>query len=129
TPDQRERAILAACPAGSALGGLTAARRLGLERSTPDRPYVVLPAGAKAPDLDATSHWSTMLDSRDVLVHREPRMTTLERSIVDAASWSDSKARARVLVLAAFQQRLTVVRRMRDALSRRGPCRHRAVII
>lgn len=129
TPDQRERAILAACPAGSALGGLTAARRLGLERFTPDRVYVVLPAGATAPDLDATFHWSTMLDSRDVLVHREPRMTTLERSIVDAASWSDSKARARVLVLAAFQQRLTVVRRMRDALSRRGPCRHRAVII
>jgi len=129
TQDQLERAILAACPAGSALGGLTAARRLGLQGFAPDRVQVVLPAGAKEPDIDAVFHWSTMLDSRDVLVNREPRMTTLERSVVDAASWSESKARARVLVLAAFQQRLTSVRRMRDALSRRGPCRHRAVVI
>jgi len=129
TQDQLERVVLAASPAGSALGGLTAARRLGLQGFATDRVHVVLPAGSKAPDVDAVFHWSTMLDSRDVLVNREPRTTTLERSIVDAASWSDSKARARVLVLAAFQQRLTSVRRMRDALSRRGPCRHRAVII
>lgn len=127
--DQYERAVLAACPAGAALAGPTAARRLGLQGFEPDRVHVVLPAGSKEPDIDAVFHWSTMLDSRDVLVNREPRVTTLERSVVDAASWSESKARARVLVLAAFQQRLTSVRRMRDALSRRGPCRHRAVII
>lgn len=129
TRDQLERAILAACPAGSALAGPTAAHRLGFQGFAPERVHVVLPAGAKEPDIDAVFHWSTMLDSRDVLLNREPRMTTLERSIVDAASWSVSKARARVLVLAAFQQRLTSVRRMRDALSRRGPCRHRAVVI
>ncbi len=129
TQDQHERVALAASPTGSALGGLTAARRLGFQGFADDRIHIVLPAGAKAPDLDAVFHWSTMLDARDVLVNRHPRMTTLERSIVDAAAWSESKARARVLVLAAFQQRLTSVRRMRDALSRRGPCRHRAVII
>ncbi|WP_146826172.1 hypothetical protein [Aeromicrobium flavum] len=128
TQDQLERVVLAASPAGSALGGLTAARRLGFTDFPPDRVHVVLPAGSKAPDLDAVFHWSTMLDSRDVM-DREPRVTTLERSIVDAASWSESKSRARLLVLAAFQQRLTVLRRMRDALSRRGPCRYRAVII
>ena len=129
SPDQHERAILAACPPGSALGGLTAARRLGFADFPPDRVHVVLPSGSKEPDLDAVFHWSTMLDGRDVLEHREPRLTTLERSIVDAASWSESKSRARLLVLAAFQQRLTLVSRMRDALSRRGPCRHRGVII
>lgn len=60
---------------------------------------------------------------------RSPRLTTLERSIVDAASWATTKQRARVLVIAAFQQRLTNVARMRDALSRRGPCKHRSLIV
>ena len=128
TQDQLERAVLAACPKGSALGGLTAARRLGFTDFAPEHVHVVLPAGSKEPDLDAVFHWSTMLDSRDVM-NREPRVTTPQRSVVDTASWSESKSRARLLILAAFQQRLTLVRRMRDALSRRAPCRHRALII
>lgn len=128
TPDQRERVALAASPSGSALGGLTAAARLGLKGFEPRAVHVVLPAGAKRPSVEAVVHWSTMLDPRDVLP-RTPRITTLERSIVDAASWSDSILRARVLVIAAFQQKLTTIARMRDALSRRGPCRHRGVII
>ncbi|MFH7324030.1 DUF559 domain-containing protein [Aeromicrobium sp. JJY06] len=128
TPDQRERVALAASPVGSALAGLTAASRLGLKGFEPHAIHLVLPAGAKRPSVEAVVHWSTMLDSRDVLP-RSPRVTTLERSVVDAASWSDSILRARVLVIAAFQQKLTSIARMRDALSRRGPCRHRGVII
>lgn len=128
TDDQRERVVLAACPPGSALAGLTAAARLGLRGFEPAEIHVVLPAGAKRPAPAAIVHWSTRLGPEDVL-QRRPRTTTLERSVVDAASWATSKEQARAIVIAAFQQRLTNVRRMRDALSRRGPCRHRAVII
>ncbi|MET0468354.1 MAG: hypothetical protein ABWZ87_06405, partial [Aeromicrobium sp.] len=129
TPDQRERVVLAACPPGSALAGLTAATRLGLRGFEPTEVHIVLPSGAKRPAPDAVVHWSTMLGPEDVPVHRSLRTTSLERSVIDAASWAPTKQAARVLVIAAFQQRLTNVRRMRDALSRRGPCRHRAVII
>lgn len=127
TLDQRERVVLAACPPGSALAGLTAATRLGLRGFEPAEVHVVLPAGAKRPAARAVVHWSTMLDE-DVLGQRSPRMTTLERSVVDAASWAGAKEQSRVIVLAAFQQRLTNDRRMFGALSRRGPCRHRALI-
>jgi hypothetical protein len=128
TSDQRERVVLAASPPGSALAGLTAATRQGLRGFECAMVHVVLPSGARRPASDAAVHWSTMLGPQDVL-GRVPRMTTLERSVVDAASWSATKEQARAIVIAAFQQRLTNVRRMRDALSRRGPCRHRAVII
>lgn len=128
TDDQHERVVLAACPPGSALAGLSAAIRLGLRGFDAQGVHVVLPSGARRPAPDAVVHWSTMLGPEDVL-DRTPRTTTLERSIVDAASWAASKEQARALVIAAFQQRLTNVRRMRDALSRRGPCRFRAVII
>ncbi|MBA4608728.1 MULTISPECIES: hypothetical protein [Aeromicrobium] len=129
TAEQRERAVLAACPTSSALAGLTAATRLGLRGFEPTEVHVVLPAGAKRPSADAVVHWSTMLGREDVPDHRLPRTTSLERSVIDAASWAATKQAARMLVIAAFQQRLTNVRRMRDALSRRGPCRHRAVIV
>lgn len=128
TRDQRERVVLASCPPGSALAGLTAATRLGLHGFETDRIHVVLPSGARRPAAEAVVRWSTMLGTVDVL-DRSPRTTSLERSVVDAASWATSKEQARAIVIAAFQQRLTNVRRMRDALSRRGPCRFRAVII
>lgn len=128
TPAQREAVALASCPPGSALAGLTAARHGGLRGFAPERIEVVVPGGAKRPAGDLIVHWSTRLDDVDVPAHRAPRRTSLERSVLDAASWTDSPRRARVLVIAAFQQRLTSVRRMREALSRRGPCRHRALI-
>lgn len=128
TPDQQERVVLAACPAGSAFAGLTAARRGGLQGFAPPRVSVVLPPGGERPPGDIEVHRSSELSSADVPSHLTPRRTTLERSVLDAASWSDHQRRARVLVIAAFQQRLTNVRRMREALSRRGPCRHRALI-
>ena len=52
----------------------------------------------------------------------------MARSIVDAASERVAPRRARVLVLAAVQQRLTTPPSLWDALSRRGRCRNRAII-
>ncbi len=127
TREQRELVALAASPPGSALAGLTAAARLGLRGFETDDIHVVLPSGARSPAGDLVVHWSTMLGPQDVM-SRSPRVTTLERSVIDSASWTTSKARARVLVIAAVQQRLTNPRRLRDALSRRGPCRHRSLI-
>lgn len=127
TPDQLERAWLAASPAGSALAGLTAARRWGLRGFDPERVSIVLPEGGRRPPGDLELHWSTQLGPDDVPPN-EPRRTSLERSIVDAASWAATPRRARALVIAAFQQRLTSVRRMRQVLERRGNCKRKALI-
>lgn len=127
TTEQLERAWLAASPPRSALAGLTAARRWGLKGFDPDRISIVLPEGGRRPPGPLELHWSTQLGPDDV-PPREPRRTSLERSIIDAASWAPSPRRARVIVIAAFQQRLTNVRRMRLALERRGNCKHRALV-
>ncbi|WP_286931269.1 MULTISPECIES: hypothetical protein [Aeromicrobium] len=128
TSDQLERAWLAASPSRSALAGLTAARRWGLKGFDAERISIVLPEGGRRPHGDIELHWSTQLDGVDVPPN-EPRRTTLERSIVDAASWAATPRRARALVIAAFQQRLTSVVRMRRVLERRGNCRHKSLII
>ncbi len=128
TQDQVERVALAASPTGAALAGLTAARRWGLKGFDPEQVTVVLPAGARGTPGELEVHWSHELSALDVPPHREPRRTTLERSVLDAASWCEAERRARAIVIAVFQQGLTNVRRMRQALERRGTCRHRALI-
>lgn len=130
TPAQRDWVALLTCPEGSALGGLTALSYDGFAGFDPEHPVVVLPDGASRPGHeDIVPHWSTMLDARDVHPLRLPRRTRPARSLVDEAAWTTNERRARVLILAGAQQRLAGTRQFRDALSRRGPCRHRALIV
>jgi hypothetical protein len=123
---------LAQCPPGAALGGITALAYDGFTGLGTDETLVVLPEGANRPSLsEVTYHWSTELTDADVHPLRSPRRTRPQRSLVDAASWSSWSAerRARAIILAGVQQRLVRPRDLRDALSRRGPCRHRALIV
>lgn len=53
----------------------------------------------------------------------------LARSILDEASQRIAERRSRALVLAAVQQRRTRTAALWDALSRRGRCRNRAIIV
>ncbi len=132
TSIQRARVALLGCPPGSALGGLTALELDGLEGFRHPTPYVVMPEGRRRPRyVDVVPHWSRELSSADVHPLRDPRRTRPARSMLDAASWSPWKAerRARAIVLAGVQQRLAPTRDLRDALTRRGPCRHRALIV
>ncbi len=126
----RERVLLAASQAGAALGGLTALAHDGFTGFSPTIPQLVLPMGARRPPFSRTElHWSEFLDERDVHPLRTPRRTRVERSVVDAASWTPNRRLARAIVIAAVQQRLTSTRNLREALTRRGKCRHRALIV
>jgi len=130
SPDQITWVHLLACPPGSVLGGLSAAAYDGLTGFVPAVPCLVLPDGARRPPLDGIEvHWSTYLDDRDVHPSRSPRRTRIARSLVDAASWSERERRARAVILAGAQQGLVRTSHLRDALSRRGSCRHRALIV
>ena len=73
-------------------------------------------------------HWSTELSPLDIHPTRDPPRTRLPRSLVDAASERVPLARSRAILLAGCQQRRVPPGDLWDALSRRGACRHRALI-
>ncbi|MCD9197273.1 hypothetical protein [Aeromicrobium wangtongii] len=130
TPDQHLAVALASAAPGAALGGLTALGLDGFDGFEAERPQIVLPSGARRPSLPGLEvRWSTRLDDRDVHPQHDPRRTRTARSLVDAASWTSNERRARAIVIAGVQQGLTTTRHLREALSRRGPCRHRALIV
>ena len=132
TAPQTEWVALLGSPPGSALGGMTALLRDGLEGFTSPLPRVVIPEGRRRPAHPlCVPHWSRELSDADVHPLRTPRRTRPQRSLVDEASWCawGQERHARSLVLAGVQQRLVVTRDLRDALTRRGPCRHRRLII
>lgn len=130
TVAERREVALCTCPPRSAFGGLTALELEGLMGFASVETYVVLPEGARSPDHRAlVPHWSTMLAPEDIHPAKWPRRTRTARSLVDAASWSRTDRQARTLVIASFQQRLVSARTVREALTRRGPCRRRALIV
>lgn len=130
TAEQERWVCLLAGQRGSALCGLTAAALDGLESfDTPDI-HLVIPAGSRRPRRPGLAvHFSTQLGTSDVHPVREPRRTRPARSLIDAAAFCRQERSARAVVLAGVQQRLVRPDDLRDALSRRGPCRHHAVIV
>jgi hypothetical protein len=130
TPREDIEVALALCPPAAAIGGITALELDGFQPVRHSRPQVILPEGARAPrSTRVITHWSTKLDERDVHPTRTPRRTRPARSVVDQASWSSTDRAARSVVLAAMQQGLVSPRSVREALTRRGTCHWRAVIV
>jgi hypothetical protein len=138
TDEQRLWVALLGAPPGALLHGLSAAVQDGLRGLTPDGLTLVIPGSSCNPakaQLDLPSdwrvevRWSRMLGPEDVHALGVPPRTRMPRSIVDAASEKVSPLRSRVIVLAAVQQRLVTTAALWDALSRRGRCRHRALIV
>ncbi|CAN5219019.1 hypothetical protein BH09ACT10_BH09ACT10_22560 [soil metagenome] len=130
TREQRDWVALFACAPGSILAGLSALSYDGLKGFEPDPPVVVQPMGAKPTSYaDAETHWSIYLDERDVHPLHSPPRTRIARSLIDAASWSLYPRRARVLIIAGMQQGLVSTRQLREALERRGACKHRRLIV
>lgn len=112
------------------LGGLSALGLDGFDGPEPSRPVVVMPIGARRPTYtDVTPHWSSELTSADVHPLRMPPRTRPARSLVDAASWAASDVAARRIVIAGVQQGLASTRSLREALTRRGTCRRRALVV
>ena len=130
SPAQRHRAHLLGAPPGSALAGLTAAGLDGLTGFEVPQTYLTVPAGARRPRREGLVVWgSRHLGATDVHPTRDPRRTRPARSVLDAASRCGVERRARAVVLAGVQQRLVRPADLRDALSRRGPCPQRAILV
>lgn len=120
------------------LGGLSAAEYDGLKGFAPDGISLVIPGSSYPPtsslmrlpeEWNVQVRWSRMLGSKDVNANAVPPRTRRPRSVVDAASERVPERRARVIVLAAVQQRFTRPPDLWDALSRRGRRRNRRIIV
>lgn len=108
-----------------ALAGLTAAAAGGLS-GFGDCDVHVIVAGSCSARLPP---WIQVHNSRRFScsdVHRGSHLprTRIERSLVDAATWSTSARRACALLCAGVQQRLTRSGRLATELSAAGPLRH-----
>jgi hypothetical protein len=127
---------LLAAPPGSVVGGLSAATLHGIRGLSDDALTIVAPGSSRnhaarivlGSQWPTRMRWSTVLGPEDVDRAAMPPRTQMARSIVDAASERVATRRARVVVLAAVQQRRTSPPALWDALSRRGRCRNRATI-
>ena len=128
--DEQERWVcLLAGPPGAALAGLTAAELGGLEGLSVPEVHLTVPVGSRKARRDGLIvHYSSHLGPEDVHPAREPPRTRMARSLVDAASWEGHERRARAIILAGVQQRRARPDDLRDALSRRGPCKAHALI-
>jgi hypothetical protein len=127
---ERLDVALAACGTGAVLGGLSALEVEEFEGAQSTRPVVVMPIGARRPcHLDVIPHWSSKLGREDVHPDRKPRRTRPARSLVDAASWAGSDVAARLIIISGIQQGFATTRSLREALTRRGTCRRRALIV
>jgi hypothetical protein len=115
-------AVLAG-PPGTLLGGLTALALDGLRGFDEDDIHLVVPHSARvgAVPSDVVVHRSLVLEADQVRPAATPPRTRVERSVVDAASWTPWPRRARAIVLASVQQRLTTPARLRETLAARGP--------
>jgi hypothetical protein len=137
TREQRMWSALMAAPPGAVLHGLSALEHDGFRGFPPETLAIVVPRGsanprrhqlAAPPSWNMSIRWSRRLGLEDVNASAIPPRTRLARSVVDAASERVPANRARVIVLAAVQQRLVKPPMLWDALSRRGRCRNRAFI-
>ncbi|MBA3233275.1 MAG: hypothetical protein H0T17_04925 [Propionibacteriales bacterium] len=138
TDEQRMWVVLLGAPPGVRLHGLSAAVHDGLRGLEPDGLTIVMPGASRNParaqlevpvEWEVRLRWSTMLGPDDVNNDALPPRTRFPRSIVDAASERVPERRSRVIVLAAVQQRRARPAALWDALSRRGRCRNRAIIV
>jgi Protein of unknown function (DUF559) len=113
-------------PHGTVLAGLTAATLGGLAGFRTEAIHVLVPHGARS----ASSPSGLVMHRTRLPIDMvgDPPRTPLERSIVDAASWSGRPRLARALVLAAVQQRLTTPTRLAAALNGPGHRRRAALI-
>jgi very-short-patch-repair endonuclease len=118
-----------AAPVGSALWGPSAAELDGLQGFVDAQVHIAVPPGSRRIQLPwLTTHWSSHLGPQDVHPVASPARTRLPRSLVDMASSSKNDRFARAVIFAGAQQRLVVAASLADALSRRGGCRHHALI-
>jgi very-short-patch-repair endonuclease len=115
---------------GAVLAGATAAECCGLRGFPDERVHVLIPTACRERHVPpgVVVHRSSLLPATDVCDRARPPHTGNARSLVDAASWAESDAKARVIIAAGFQQRLVGGDDIHLVLKRMPRARRRAFI-
>lgn len=111
----------------AALGGHTALEIGGLRGWETSRIQLVVPAGGRVPlipGLAVETHQTRRDEAYRLHVVGQPQRTTVERSAIDAATWSRSPRACAGTLAAVVQQRLTSASRLLEMLEKSGPIRH-----
>jgi hypothetical protein len=131
TSGQQEWACVLGAGPPAALCGRTAAKHCGLDGWDDGRIHVLVVRGSTPPGLPlpiAVHESRRYVPTRDAHPTRVPPMTRLERSLVDAAAWTQHPRRACGLLIVAVQQRLTQPSRLLAELDTVGRVRHRRLL-
>lgn len=116
------------------LAGITAAQRHGFRPPTyvdSERIHIVTPAADRHRNVPGhiAIHRTTTLRANEIQACGDPPSTTMDRSIVDAASWARTDRDAYALVVAAYQQQRVTPSSLNALLDRLIRLNRRQVII
>lgn len=131
TVDQQRWAVYLSAQGVAALCGLTAMQMWGISGFETDTVHILVRRGHQVlpvPGVAVKVHESRRFNADDVLTVRLPAVTSLERSVVDAAVWTRDIKEACRIAVAPVQQRKTTAARLREELLRAGQVRHRRVL-
>ncbi|MGH9248467.1 MAG: hypothetical protein ACRD0W_02965 [Acidimicrobiales bacterium] len=131
TPTQQQWASVLGAGRRAALCGRSAAAHHGLSGWDDGLIHVLVERGTTPPwlPLPVAVHESRRyFPSIDPHPVRVPPMTRVERSVIDAATWTSHPRSACGLAIAAVQQRLTIPERLRGELRSVGAVRHRRLL-
>jgi hypothetical protein len=131
TPIQRQWAAVLHCGKTAALAARTASAAGGLDGWDSSEIEVLVPRGTTVVDcapLPLVVHESRRFAACDIHPAAAPPRTRIERSLIDAATWSASPRAAAGVLCAGVQQRLTTASRLRRELESAGRIRFRALL-
>jgi hypothetical protein len=131
TVEQQRWAALLSSGGHAALAGRTALEIGGLTKWESQAVQLLGPVGAHPPNLPGIAvelHQTRRDEAYRLRIVGSPPCTTIERSALDAASWTDTPRGAAGLLAAVVQQRLSTANRLLTELEKSGPIRHRPLI-
>lgn len=125
---QQMWAAVLASGKGARLAGMTALEASGLRNWTDPKVHVLVPRAGGVARLARVSrvvHETRRPPSDQRVATGLPKLVTVERAAIDAASWQCRIRACCGLLAAVVQQRLTTAARLMTALDAAGPIRHR----
>jgi hypothetical protein len=131
TTEQKRWATVLSAGRRAALAGRTALEEAGLKRWESAAVQVLVPVGGDVPQLPGIAievHRTRRDEAYRLKIVGSPPRTAIERSALDAASWSDSPRACAGILAAVVQQRLSTASRLIAALEKGGPVRHRPLM-
>ena len=131
TQEQHRWAAVLSAGGRAALGGRSALELAGLRGWEPQAIQILVPVGGHPPRIPGVTvemHQTRRDEAYRLHIVGSPPRTTIERSALDGASWTDSARAGAGLLAAVVQQRLTTPAKLLEELEKSGPIRHRPLI-